>query len=777
MSKISYQGKLIYFAAAAGLAVAAAKFPFHPISSFTFLLFCAYLLFRKKSTLLIGCMAIFILFIFHFYAVEKSNASRFNKGKITIQGEFAEFPQIDGNQMKGVINVNQEKISAVYYFSSEEEKNRYRLLQLSTICTFKGELKPPKHATNPNAFDYADYLKNNRIHWILKADSIDQCRKENQTLSEKLKEFRQDGILFISKVFPEESRGIVQALLYGERTNISEDINKAYQELGIVHLLAISGLHVGILVSGLYFILIRSGMTHEKTKLLLILSLPVYCIIAGGAPSVLRAAGMSMLYLASKQLKLQLSTIDVISVAFLFLLFADPYYLFNVGFQLSFSVSMALILSARAFSKMPYRFYQLVAVSSVAQLASLPVILYNFYQISLLSLPMNLLFVPFYSVVILPLSLISVLAMIIFPPLGSFLIVFTDLVLQISNDFVLFINRFPSFMLLFGKPSFFFLFLFTLFLCQAFIAYEKSHRLKEMRLFVSFLVLLLFYQHESEYFVQTGEIVMLDVGQGDSIYLSAPHNQGTYLIDTGGMLTFNQEKWKEKSSSYSIAEDTLIPFLKSKGKRTLDKLILTHGDADHAGEVIDLLNEIRVLELIVPYGFLRGKFEQEIIDKAKSTGTEVSVLKSGDAVSDHFFKLHILSPIALSESENDDSLVIFAKIGGLKWLFTGDLEHEGEKRILEKYKGLKTDVLKVGHHGSKGSTSESFLKQLQPEFAFISAGENNRYNHPHDEVLQLLKKYDVSDLQTKRDGSITYKFHGDSGTFSVQPPYDSVSDK
>jgi competence protein ComEC len=270
---------------------------------------------------------------------------------------------------------------------------------------------------------------------------------------------------------------------------------------------------------------------------------------------------------------------------------------------------------------------------------------------------------------------------------------------------------------------------------------------------------------------------MLDVGQGDSIYLSAPHNKGTYLIDTGGILSFNQENWKEKSNPYSIAEDTLIPFLKSKGKRTLDKLILTHGDADHAGEVTKLLDEIRVIELIVPYGFLRGEFEQAIIDKAKSKGTEVSVLKSGDAVSDSFFKLNILSPIALSESENDDSLVIFAKIGGLNWLFTGDLEHEGEKRILEKYKGLKTDVLKVGHHGSKGSTSDSFLKQLQPRIALISAGENNRYHHPHNEVIGLLQKYGMEILQTKDHGSITFKFSGDSGTFSVQPPYDNVSDK
>jgi competence protein ComEC len=139
--------------------------------------------------------------------------------------------------------------------------------------------------------------------------------------------------------------------------------------------------------------------------------------------------------------------------------------------------------------------------------------------------------------------------------------------------------------------------------------------------------------------------------------------------------------------------------------------------------------------------------------------------------------MEILSPIKLSESKNDDSLVILAKIGGLKWLFTGDLEHQGERRILETYKELRADVLKVGHHGSKGSTSDQFLKQLKPKFALISAGENNRYNHPHDEVIERLNKYGVKTFQTNLDGAVTYKFKGINGTFSVQPPYDSVSDK
>ncbi|WP_191560770.1 DNA internalization-related competence protein ComEC/Rec2 [Metabacillus idriensis] len=777
MNQISYQGKLIYFAAAAGLAVAAAKFPYHPIVFFLILIFISFFVFHKKTILLLGCFAVSVFFLLHFLAVDNSNATQFKEGPITFQGKVTDFPKMDGNQMKIGLNVNQEDISAVYYFETEQEKMKFKHLQISTLCTFKGELKRPKHDTNPNAFDYADYLKYKGIHWVFEADLIENCRIGEKTLLEKIKSYRQKGILFISDVFPEQSEGIVQALLYGERSQISDDTNDAYQEIGIVHLLAISGLQVGILVAGIYYILIRSGMTHEKARLLLLFLLPIYGVIAGAAPSVLRAVGMSMLYLLTKQMKLKLSSIDVISITFLVLLFADPYSLFGVGFQLSFAVSLTLILSAQAFSKVHNRFYQLLAVSIASQLASLPIILYSFYQLSLLSLPMNILFVPFYSIVVLPLSLAAVFMRIIFPSLGSLLVSLVDFLLQVSNEFVLFFNSKPSFMLIFGKPSFLFLFLFTVVLCLIFIVYEKSYQLRDAQLLISLMIVLLLFQHESELLVQEGEVIMLDVGQGDSIYLSAPHNQGTYLIDTGGLLTFNQDAWKEKSKHFSIAKDITIPFLKSKGKRTLDKLILTHGDADHAGEAVKLLEEIRVKEMMVPFGFLRGEFEEEIIDKARLKGTRITVLKSGDVVNDPFLKMEILSPIELSESKNDDSLVIFTKVGGLKWLFTGDLEHDGEKRILEKYKELRADVLKVGHHGSKGSTSDQFLKQLKPKIALISAGENNRYNHPHDEVIDLLNKYRVKIFQTNMDGAVAYKFKGNSGTFSVQPPYDSVSDK
>ncbi len=778
ISKISYQGRLIYFAAASGLGVAAAKSPDHPQMLILVFFFFSCLLFRKKKTLFVLTLLTFIFFTIHFTQTDNRNVSQFTEGRTVLRASFSEPPEFDGNQMKGVIHAHGEKLSAVYFVQSEGElMNLSKQIEAGTSCTFNGHLTHPLKATVPNAFDYHDYLKNSRIHWVMTPDSIKDCSGGASSFFEKLAEYRAKGIQFAAEEFSPQSRGIAAALLFGYREYIPDEINKAYRDLGIIHLLAISGLHVSILVSCIYFILIRSGVTHEWAARILLLLLPVYSLLAGGAPSVLRAAGMSMIYLAVKQLRIKLTAADAISITCIVMLAADPYYLFNIGFQLSFAVSLALLLSVKIISSFSSRLHQLTAVSVIAQASSLPIILQSFYQVSAVSVLVNLLFVPFYSAVVLPLCLGSFLLKAAVPSAGTVLIGVTDAVIAISNDAALLAGSRYSFMLVFGKPSWLVLSLYTVLFCFAAVAFEKHFLFSRLKGAAAAVFLLLFLQHQSAHFQAEGEVVILDVGQGDSIYVSAPYNQGTYLIDTGGILSFSREAWQEKRSSYSIAEDTLVPFLKSKGKKTLDKLILTHGDADHAGEALKLLREVEVKEIVVPKGFIRGDFEKEIVEEALAKGIKITALGSGDVMDDKYFKWKVLSPAEITDSENDDSLVLYAEIGGLKWIFTGDLEHDGEKRILEAYRGLRADVLKIGHHGSKGSTSVPFLQQLQPKIALISAGRKNRYNHPHPDVLKLLEQNGTKTYRTDRDGSIAYKFKGDNGTFSIHPPYDSVSGK
>lgn len=214
----------------------------------------------------------------------------------------------------------------------------------------------------------------------------------------------------------------------------------------------------------------------------------------------------------------------------------------------------------------------------------------------------------------------------------------------------------------------------------------------------------------------------------------------------------------------------MVPFLKAEGVRRLDKLILTHGDFDHIGNVESLWDEVKIGEVIVPQGFGVGEVEKEIIEQAKRRGvsTQVAVSNTGwKAGKASFVYLH---PSKLYESKNEGSIVLYAELGKRRWLFTGDMEEEGERDLLHHYPNLKVGVLKVGHHGSKTSSTDSFLGAIRPEVAIISAGRNNRFGHPHQEVLERLSQVDAEIYRTDLDGAIIFRFTHQGGTFSKVLP-------
>ena len=226
-----------------------------------------------------------------------------------------------------------------------------------------------------------------------------------------------------------------------------------------------------------------------------------------------------------------------------------------------------------------------------------------------------------------------------------------------------------------------------------------------------------------------------------------------------------------KKRPFEVGRDTVVPFLKSKGITTLDKLIITHGDSDHAGGAEAVLNELKVKELVLPDLLERSELEEKLIKLATEKRIKIRFVQKGDQWKIENQSFTILSPNeGTSSNKNNSSIVLYTEMGGLRWLFTGDLEEEGEKTLIAEYPDLKIDVLKVGHHGSQTSSSDLFLDVLSPKLAIISAGKNNRFNHPHQDVLDALEKRKIKILRTDLSGAITYKFVKETGTFYVHCP-------
>lgn len=709
-----------------------------------------FLLWRKRA-LFFACMCCYLFFSLWSKWVDAHNVTKLSGNETTFFVRFIAPIYIDGDRVKTVVQWQNERLQLIYRLRTEEEKRQWDELQIGTTCSLQGMLERPSLPTNPYAFNYRRYLFHQRIHWIVRPTSLERCMRANITWMERLQTIRQDGIRYIQNHFPHDAGAFMQALIYGERSDIEPTVLASYQKLGLIHLLAISGLHMTLLVGGCFYLFIRLGITRERATMILLGCIPIYVILAGAAPSVMRAAIMtSCFFLASSRLR----TIDSLSIACLVLLAKDPYTMFHLGFQLSFLVCFALIICSSFIQNQRSVIRQLFATSFIAQMSTLPLLLYHFYEVSLLSIPLNVIFVPLYSFIILPLSFVALFVHICIPFLSPLIIYGLAAVIAHSNELVTSLS--DTLMLTLGRPPALLIVAYVLSICLLFLSFEQQKRAHLFRFSFIFVIIIHFI---SPFFRPSGEVVMLDVGQGDSIYIELPYRNAIYIIDTGGTMSFADELWKKRKQSFRVGEDVLVPFLKAKGVRTIDALIATHGDFDHIGDAGDVFEAVRVRKLMVGMQQQRNDLEQTLIEQASKKGARVQIVKSGDRWAVGKAQFYILSPFGNEETTNDGSIVLYAWMGGAYWLFTGDLEEKGEQQIMRTYPSLPVDILKVGHHGSKTSTSESFLRHIRPKVALISAGRRNRYGHPHREVIERLRHDHVRIFRTDEHGAVVIRFH------------------
>ncbi|MES5892387.1 DNA internalization-related competence protein ComEC/Rec2 [Bacillus cereus group sp. RP43] len=737
-----------------------------------YVLFCLYRTSRK--TFIICMIACFSGAMYTTY-VQSLNKPLGESYEVT-RGVVQNTPLINGDRLSFQIeDQNKNLVQLNYKIQSASEKKQLQQLHAGISCTFKGEVKEPQTARNFHVVDYRNYLYQQKIHFIFDVTYISECQKTSLSLVQWIFLLRQQTISKVTEMFPEQSGAFMNALLFGDRQQMTFEVEEQYQQFGLIHLLAISGSHIVLLMVIMYFVLLRSGVTKETATVCLIVCIPLYMIIAGASPSVVRASITGVLLLVAFMCSIRLSSLDALSITAICMLIYDPYLIFNIGFQFSFVGSFALLLSApillgRSNGVVRNSIY----ISIISQLASTPILLYHFGYFSPYSIFLNLIYVPFLSIIVLPCSIIILICMPVIPFFAKGIAYVLSLCLTISNDFLSYCESFPFIRLTFGQTPLLLVAIYCFSIVSIFVIWERVITKKKLCIVVGVFLFISTCHYVYPYLRESGSVTFVDVGQGDAILIRLPYDKEVYLIDTGGSLPVKKEAWQQKKHEFSVGHDILVPFLQKEGIKTIDKLIVTHGDADHIGAALDLLSSMIVKEVVFGRKEQDAVLERLVKKKALEKSMKISVVGEGEGWRVNEAEFFVLAPRGKEKEENDSSIVLWARLGGLTWLFTGDLEEEGEKFIVSTYPDLRANILKVGHHGSKTSSTDPFLRLVQPSVAIISVGERNRYGHPHKEVIERFEKMGIDIWRTDKQGAISYVFNGEKGTFQSKITYDET---
>jgi len=652
-----------------------------------------------------------------------------------------------------------QKLLFIYFLNDDEwlNQNKYNDLAYGAKCIINGKIDQPSVSRNPGQFDFNHYLKSQGISNQVIIGSLADIQCEGSSLFNKIFLFRSNLLAYVSDSMSDETSAWLSALVLGDDALLEEKIVDLFQRWGLSHILAISGLHVGLIVGLVYFFIVKLGIvTKEKAQWIMIFFLPVYALIAGGQPSVWRASLMVLVFIVLNKMKLKLSMTDVLSMIFILLIIVDKYIIYHVGFQLSFAVTFGLILSRDLLSSTPSVFFQGLLISFISQMMILPIQLAYFSFFQPLSILVNVIVVPYFSLIVIPLLFL----MLIFSPLFPFFIHIFDQAFSSMHhlfiSWIKWIDKIANFPIVIGDfPMIMVILYFVVF-------YFCMHHLQKGKLVASFkygilLTAVLMSLILRPYVSPVGTVTMLDIGQGDAFVIELPYRRGVFFVDAGAGFSFTDFK-----SNNKVFKHVIKPYLYSRGITKIDAIFISHEDIDHMGSVEFLVEEMSVDQIMISH-----YYELDVNHEKhwEENGAQIRKVNAGETLMLGGQMFHVLGPMLDKNSANENSLVVYTSLGGMNWLFTGDIGKATERELLSSSRALPVDVLKVAHHGSNTSTDAWFVESIRPAYALVSAGVNNSYGHPAKDVLETLEDSGVYILRTDISGAIQFKYKGNDGTF------------
>ena len=583
-----------------------------------------------------------------------------------------------------------EKLLITYKYQDKEFNN----LSYGDKIKVKGTLITPSKNTNQNTFNYQKYLYYKKIYYLVEATSINKIANNHNYL------YTIKNTLY-QKINKLKSSNYIKTLLFCDNT-LSKEIKESYRINGISHLFSVSGMHINFFVSIIYLYL--NKITYNKRIKYLITNIFIITyLILFPSSSLLRSTVMSILYSINYLLKLKIKKIDILLLTLGVSLLINPFIIYDLGYIYSYTITFFLVLSSSTLKK-KNKINKIIYISLLSFLVSIPITIYNSFEINIISILLNIILVPIISIIILPITILTY----IFPILDSILYLFTNTLETIS----LFISKINITKIIFPKPS-------LLIIVLYYIIFLLSYQNKKY-FYLNIILLIIIYI--SPYLNSNFEVVMFEVGEADCHLIKYPYNKNTILIDTG-------------KNEYKIKNE-VIPYLKSIGIKKIDYLIITHGDEDHIGGSITLINNFQVKNVILNKGTFTD-LEKELIKNLNKKKIPYQININKINLSNH--TIYLLNNTKYN-NENDNSIITYFTYQKYKFLYMGDASITTEDNLLENYNLNNISILKVGHHGSNTSSSKDFISQINPSISLISVGENNIYHHPNKEVINNLSK-------------------------------------
>ena len=699
---------------------------------FVFLLVCLFFQFPWKSAGKVLAICGVFGFWFLFQTWQQTQASQKLVDSVEKVRILPDTIKVNGDSLSFRGKADGRTFQVYYKLQSEEEKEHFQALTDLHEVELEGKLSEPEGQRNFGGFDYRAYLKTQGIYQTLTIKSIQSLKKVSSwDIGENLSALRRKAVVWIKTHFPDPMRNYMTGLLFGHLDTDFEEMNELYSSLGIIHLFALSGMQVGFFMDGFKKLLLRLGLTQEKLKWLTYPFSLIYAGLTGFSASVIRSLLQKLL--AQHGYK----GLDNFALTVLVLFIIMPNFFLTAGGVLSCAYAFILTMT----SKEGEGLKAVARESLVISLGILPILSFYFAEFQPWSIILTFVFSFLFDLVFLPhLSILFILSFVY--PVTQFNFVFEYL-----ENLIRLVSQLASRPLVFGQPN---AWLLILLLISLAILYDFRKNIKRVVGFSLFIVGLFFLtKHPLE-----NEITMLDVGQGESIFLRDVTGK-TILIDVGGKAESDKkiQAWQQKSTT-SNAQRTLIPYLKSRGVDKIDQLILTNTEKEHVGDLLEVTKAFHVGEILVSKGSLTQK---EFVAELEASQTKVRSVTAGDNFPIFGGYLEVLSPGKIGDGKRDNSLVLYGKLLDKHFLFTGNLKEEGEKELLKQYPNLEVDVLKVGQHGSNASSNPVFLEKLNPELSLISVGKNNRAKLPHQETLTRLEAIKSKIYRTDQNGAIRFK--------------------